>query len=291
MHKARALGWLWASFALITLALSLSLARPDPDPFVLLDEAKLVLGHGKLDKAQQMLGAIPLEQAEDYVAQEVVYERLLIVSAFLTATQTLHGALTQQKLDGGGYADWLKGEQARHAAAFAALARDYLARTAGGAALDFVRFRLPVVSDEYLQDVLLYTDPMVLSAAVTNWEDGRQGLGKGLIGSQARVALVLAAAVHYDLPQASSTVEQVAQRLRTGVPIAQPQVLDWIADTALRYRLPGDPLAEVAAEADARLAQLLAAQPDSKLKARMVQRELGAGPEKNAAGAEASKLP
>lgn len=291
MRYALARGWLWAGLLPAALALCLSLARPDPDPYVLLDEAKLVLGRGKLDKAQQLLSAIPLDAAEDYVAQEVVYERLLIVSAFLTATQTLHSALVQQQLTQGGYAVWLKEEQARHAAAFASLARDYLARTAGGAALDFVRFRLPVVSDEYLQDVLLYTDPMVLSAAVTNWEDGRQGLGKGLIGSQARVALVLAAAVHYDLPQASSTVEQVAQRLRTGVPIAQPQVLDWMADTALRYSLPGDGLAEVAREADTRLAQLLADAPEARLASRLEQRGHGARKDKNAAGAEASKQP
>jgi hypothetical protein len=277
--------------ALAALVFALALTRPDPDPYVLLDEAKLVLGRGKLDKAQQLLSAIPLEGAEDYVAQEVIYERLLIVSAFLTATQTLHGALVQQKFADGGYAAWLKAEQAKHAGVFAGLARDYLARTADGAALDFVRFRLPVVSDEYLQDVLLYTDPMVLTAAVTNWEDGRQGLGKGLIGSQARVALVLAAAVNYDLPQASSTVEQVAQRLRTGVPIAQPQVLDWIADTALRYSLPGDGLAAVAQEADARLAQLLSTEPEAKLSARLKQRARGAAPNQNAAGAEASVQP
>lgn len=273
----------------LALACLLAVTRPDPDPYVLLDEAKIVLGRGKLDKAQQMLSAIPLDAAEGFVAEEVLYERLLVCSAFLTATQTLHGALVQQQLDGGGYAKWLNDEQAKYAAEFAALARDYLARTASGATLDFVRFRLPVVSDEYLQDVMLYTDPMVLSAAVTNWEDGRQGLGKGLIGSQARVALVLAAAVNYDLPKASSTVEQVAQRLRRGVPVAQAPLLDWIADTAQRYSLPGDGLADVRAETDARLARLLADKPDPALKLRLDGREQA--PVKNARTAEASKQP
>lgn len=286
MLRARTVCWVLAGLPL-ALACTLALTRPDPDPYVLLDEAKLMLGKGKLDRAAQMLGAIPLDNAESFVAEEVLYERMLVCSAFLTATQTLHGALVQQKLDGGGYAKWLKDEQAKYAADFAALARDYLARTANGATLDFVRFRLPVVSDEYLQDVMLYTDPMVLSAAVTNWDDGRQGLGKGLIGSQARVALVLAAAVNYDLPQAKSTVEQVAQRLRTGVPIAQAQLLDWLADTAQRYSLPGDGLAGVTAEADARLAQVLAAKPDAALSLRLEQREHPAG--KNASPAKASK--
>jgi hypothetical protein len=288
MLHVRTCLWVLAGLPL-ALAFTLALTRPNPDPYVLLDEAKLVLGKGKLDRAQQMLSAIPLDSAEGYVAEEVLYERLLVCSAFLTATQTLHGALAQQKLDSGGYAKWLKDEQANYATDFAAMARDYLARTAKGAALDFVRFRLPVVSDEYLQDVMLYTDPMVLSAAVTNWEDGRQGLGKGLIGSQARVALVLAAAVNYDLPKASSTVEQVAQRLRTGVPVDQAQMLDWIADTAQRYNLPGDGLAGVAAETDARLGQVLAGKPDAALALRLGQREQAA--EKNASRAEASKQP
>lgn len=289
MFIRRALRWLAASTLLSGAALAIAFTRPDPDPYVLLDEAKLVLGRGKLDRAQRMLSEIPLEGAEMFVAEEVVYERLLVCSAFLTATQTLHNALVQQNYGEGGYAKWLLDEQSKHAANFAVLARDYLTRTAGGSQLDFVRFRLPVVSDEYLQDVMLYTDPMVLSAAVTNWEDGREGLGKGLIGSQARVALVLAAAVHYDLPTASSTVEQVAQRLRTGVPIDQQLVLDWIADTALRYSVPGDGLAAVTQEADVRLAELLTHKPQDSLQQRITERRQGKQP--NATAAEASKQP
>jgi hypothetical protein len=246
-------------------ALCAAMQRPDPDPYVLLDAAKQMLGKGRLAQAKQMLAEIPLGQAEPFVDEEIVFERLLASSADLVSVHALYQALEKQNLGETAYAKWLKEEHARRAQDFGALAADYLARTAHGCALDFVRFRLPVVSDEHLQDVLLFTDPVMLSAACKNWDDGRDGLGRGLAESQARVALVLAAALNYDLPHASATVEQVAQRLRAGVPLDPATVLDWLADTAAQCSLPGDGLSEVSAQADARLLTLIQGEPQHPL--------------------------
>lgn len=202
------------------------------DPFVLLDAAKLQLGEGRLAKAKDLLAEIPLDGAESYVSEEIIFQRLLVVSAYLTATHSLVGDLQSDELADSAYGQWLADERDGYAASFARLAQQFLERTATEPRLDFVRFRLPVVTAEHINDLELFSDPEILGPAVTNWDDGREGLGKGLIAGQARVALVLAAARFYDLPQAAPSLEQVRQRLTSGVPLDYPEVLAWIADEA-----------------------------------------------------------
>jgi hypothetical protein len=115
---------------------------------------------------------------------------------------------------------------------------------------------LPTVSLEHVKDATLYSDPALLSAATTNWDDGREGLGKGLVAAQARVALVLAAAVNYDLPQASSSLEEIAARLHSGMPLDQRVLLEWLATTAGQLGENGDTLKSIAAQSTARLKAL-----------------------------------
>ena len=128
----------------------------------------------------------------------------------------------------------------------------YLELTTAGPQLEFVRFRLPLVTTEHLTDLELYTDPEILGPAVRNWDDGREGLGKGLIAGQARVALVLAAVRHYDRESASPSLEAASERLRGGVPLSYPVMVDWLAETAAA--VPESPaLAALAEDADDRL--------------------------------------
>jgi len=207
-------------------------AADGADPYVLLDAAKLKLGEGRLAKARELLAEIPLAGAEGYVDEEILFQQLLINSAYLKATNYLLSELGRDDLGNSAYARWLAGERDGYAATFARLARQYLADTAGGPRLDFVRFRLPLVTAEHINDLELYSDPEILGPAVTNWDDGREGLGKGLIAGQARVALVLSAARYYDLPDAAGSLEQVRQRLDSGVPLDYALVLEWISEEA-----------------------------------------------------------
>jgi hypothetical protein len=82
-----------------------------------------------------------------------------------------------------------------------------------------------------------------------------RGLGRGLVVSQSRLALVIAAAVHYDLPHPSATLEQAAERLRSGVPLKPGSVELWIAETAERYG-PHDPALQERAHDTRRMAGL-----------------------------------
>ncbi len=238
------------------------------DPYVLLDAAKLALADSKLEKAGRMLEAIPLNQSQSYVDEEVIFQRMLLEGAFLSSTTFLLEVLGREKLATGKYGQWLAGERLQHAVRFEALAQDFLRRTENGYHLGFVRFRLPEVNEEHLRDVELYSDPQVLLAAAKNWEEGRDGLGRGLVLSQARVAVVLAAAVHYDLPQASTTLMGASRRLAAGVPLRPAIVLDWMADTAQRNARSGDSLGELALKADLRLLALPAAQLPAETKKR-----------------------
>ena len=232
----------------------LTAARPDPDPFVLLDQAKLAIGAGDLQKGADQLAAIPLGVAEPYVDEEVVLQQLLLQGARLTAAASIADELKRgDGLAATPYAKWLADEAAAAGTDFAKLATDYLNRTAGGAKLTFVRFRLPRVSDEYLKDAQLLCDPAVLHAAAENWAEGRDLLGRGLVTAQARLALVIAAAVHYDLPYPSPTLEQAAERLRSGVPLKPGSVEQWITETAERYGAHDAALQECARQARARL--------------------------------------
>jgi len=221
-------------------------SQPVADPIVLLDAAKLELADGRLRQANEALAEIPLTPPLDYVGEEVLFQRLLLNAAFLSATHFLLVELEHNELAESTYGLWLAEERAGYADALAADGEDYLA-LAASSQLDFVRFRLPLVTGEHLADTELYTDPEILSPAVTNWDDGREGLGKGLVAGQARVALVLAAARYYDLPQAAATIEEVAVRLRSGVPVERPAVLEWLVEIAALVPLhPG--LARLTAE-------------------------------------------
>ena len=223
-----------------------------PDPYVLLDEAKLKLGEGRLAQARELLKTTPTADVEGYVIEEVLLQRMLVNSAFLRATHYLWLQLEAMELADTGYGEWLAGECADYAGDFADQAERYLELTAEGPQLDFVRFRLPVVTTEHLTDLELYTDPEILGPAVRNWDDGREGLGKGLIAGQARVALVLGAVRHYDRDSASPSLEMASERLRAGVPLDYAVLLDWIAGTA-RFVPDDDRLADLADRADRRL--------------------------------------
>jgi hypothetical protein len=245
---------------------------PAGDAFVLLDAAKTALGAGKLHGAEDLLAAIDLSGAEPYVVQEVLFQRLLLAGSFLTATGTVIRDAERARYGQSTYHQWLLGERAKYAAQFTALASQYLEETGRGMACDFVRFRLPHITAEHLQDTVLYADPQVLRAAVENWDKGKLGLGKGLIGTQARVALVLGAAAFYDLPQASLSIEAVTARLQAGVPLLAGPVLDWIAQTAAdQASLEDVALRNVQQAADGRLAPL-AAQAGTSLSQRWNKR-------------------
>ncbi len=271
--------WLLA----LTLVLGAGFGQPaSDDPLVRLDEAKLLLAEGKLLAASEALSEIP-HTAEPYVTEEIVYTQLLIAGTYLSSAYRLAGVLEHNAQGGSNYAKWLKDERTAYAARFVELAHEYLGLTKDGPALDFVRFRLPRVSDEHLRDMELYADPQILAAAVTNWDEGREGLGRGLVQTQTRVALVLSAAVNYDLPEASRTLAGVAERLKAGVPLDYPTVLDWLADLSLQHSAAAPELAAIAAEADARIMRYTAQQPDGEPRRRASARQKA-----NSGGAEPS---
>ena len=227
------------------------------DPYVLLDAAKLKLGDGRLTKAREMLAEIPLENTQAYVTEEIILQRLLINGAYLKATHYLLTQLERFELGDSAYAQWLADERETYASAFTMLAQRYLDSTAGGPRMDFVRFNLPLVTIDHLNDLELYSDPEILGPAVTNWDDGRQGLGKGLIAGQARVALVLSAARYYDMPEAAASLEQVSRRLESGVPLDYAVVLEWLAEEAAQAPDVAS-LGTIRDEASARLVALQA---------------------------------
>jgi len=241
------------------------------DPFVALDAAKSTLQEGHLEDARSELAAIPLGGAEKYIDEEVLLQRMLLDAAFLDAANFLYDELGTMKLGSGAYAKWLWGQRDQFAATLSGDMRDYLARTAGGYALGFVRFRLPEVTDQHIEDVALYSDKQVLSAAAQNWDEGRQGLGQGLILAQARVAVVLSAAGFYDM-NTPGNLQQVAARLTAGVPVYPAQTMDWIAETCHRLAPAGHDLKALGQQADTRLAYMLVSKPSAQFAARMQAR-------------------
>jgi hypothetical protein len=243
------------------------------DPFVQLDTAKLQLGDGKLRGASELMAEIPLDGCEDYVREEVLFQQLLITAALLSGTHYVHAEIARLDFAEQGYRDWLSSERDVYAAQFAQLARSYLAATTDGPALDFVRFRLPVVTIEHLADVELYSDPEILRPAAVNWADEREGLGRGVIAGQARVALVLAAARFYDREQAASSLFEVNERLASGVPLDYAAVLDWLAETASLAANENQELRRLAISLDSRLLSLAAADVDESFRQRAAERQ------------------
>ena len=223
------------------------------DPMVLLEEAKLTIADGKLAHAQDLLASIELEAAEDYVRQEVIFQRMMLSASILQATDFLLRELVNGDLFESGYADYLVEERGRQAALFEETARSFIELTQENPQLEFVRFRLPHVTVEHLRDVDLYSDFEMLSAASESWEKDQQRLGKGLVNAQARVALVLACARYYDLEEASATIEAVSLRLLEGVPVSMPQTVGWISEFAYSVANPADGLEELSLLADASL--------------------------------------
>jgi hypothetical protein len=245
------------------------------------------LGDGKLEDARKSLGAIPAGTAEAYIDEEVALQRVLLDAAFLDAANFLWLELGKMKLGESAYAKWLWGERDKFASNLANELRAYMQLTDDGYQLTFVRFRLPVVTDQHVADVELYSDRQVLGAAAENWDAGRDGLGRGLILAQARVAVLLSAANFYDLPQ-SGNLQVVERRLTAGVPIYPAVTMDWIAETCKRLEGAGNGLGQIGKAADARLGELLAAAPNAQLKQRMAER---AAPPKKAAPATSKKQP
>lgn len=243
------------------LALALLLAMPaaadarlkaeSDDPLVKLEEAKLAIADGKLARAQDMLAEIPLGDAEEYVRQEVIFQRMMLSAALLQATDFLLRELVEGDLFESGYADYLVEERSAHATRFEESAREFIGFTKSDPRLEFVRFRLPYVTVEHLRDVDLYSDFEMLSAAADSWERDQQRLGKGIVNAQARVALVLACARYYDLEQASATIEAVSLRLLEGVPVDMDQTVEWIAEFSYSVANPADGLEELSELASA----------------------------------------
>lgn len=242
------------------------------DPYVMLDEAKLAIGDGKLRRASGMLAVIQPDGAEDFVVEELLFQRLLLAGAFLNSAGSVLKDAQNAGYADSAYAAWLHTEGGRYARDYTALAEQYFAATSEGLDCDFVRFRLPRVTADHLSDAVLYSDPQVLRAAVQNWDQDKQGLGKGLIGTQARVALVLDAATFFDMPTGAATLEGVSRRLRNGVPLDERMVYDWLAQTAWdQQAVGGAELRRVQQSADARLAGLLKT-PGSVLRQRYDKR-------------------
>ena len=250
----------WAALvAVVALGAICSAARPLglSDPLVALDYAKQRLADGRIGDALELFAALPPAPADEpYIAEEALLQQLLCEYALLTAAHSLLEVVRSAGEGDSAYAAWLAAERMQHTEALKRFTRSYLAATAEGAQLDFVRFALPRVTEEHLQDTELYSDVAIVGAAVTNWADGREGLGRGLIGTQSRVALVLAAAVHSDLPQAAAGLAQIEERLAAGVPLRQEVLLPWLAQSCRQFAGPGDGLAELAAQVTARLDEL-----------------------------------
>jgi hypothetical protein len=252
-------------------------ATAPTDPLVALDAAKMTLADGKLEDARTQLAQVPAAAPnERYIDEEVSFQRMLLEAAFLDATNFLYAELGRMKLQNGGYAKWIWTQRDMYADGLAAEVRRYMQLTAGGNYLSFVRFRLPVVTDKHIQDVELYSDRQVLAAAAKNWDEGSEGLGKGLILVQARVAMALAAAAFYDMEQGGN-VSVVSKRLAAGVPVYPWQVLDWIAETCKRLEGAGNGLGQLYKGADAKLVTVLAQYPNPALTKRV---ELRAAPPK-----------
>ncbi len=235
------------------------------DPLVLLEEAKLKIAAGKLSQAQQLLSEISLSEEEEYIRQEVLFQRMMLSAALLQATDFLLRELVSGELFESGYADYLVDERSAQATQFSETAREFIELATADPQLEFVRFRLPHVTVEHLRDVDLYSDYEMLSAAVDSWEKDQQRLGKGLVNAQARVALVLACARYYDLEQASATIEAVSRRLLEGVPLDMRATIDWIAEFAYSVANPADDLEELSLLATASLepAAVAEAAPES----------------------------
>ena len=275
---------------LAALLLSVAYAADTPtptDPMVALDSAKLTLGEGKLEDARKQLASIQTGAAEAYVDEEIAFQRMLLDAAFLDAANFLWNELGKMKLGDGNYAKWLWGERDKYADSLASEVRSYLGLTDKGYQLTFVRFRLPEVTDQHVADVELYSDRQVLTAAAQNWDDGRDGLGRGLILAQARVAVLLSAASFYDMPK-SGNLQVVEARLRAGVPIYPAVTMDWIAETCHRLEGAGNGLGQLGKGAYARLATLLTEHANPQLSARMATR---AAPPKKVEAAASKKQP
>lgn len=273
MHRPP--GWALPFLILLLLAWAApagAVERDSPDPYVLLDQAKQVLADGKMDQARRLLEKIPLPENEPVVAEEIVLSRLLLSGSFLTSAATLKDALVKINQGDSAYARWLGTQVEKYGRDFQSQVDDYIARFTLAPELDYVQFSVPLVSDEYLQDVQLMTDPQVVSAAVKNWDEGRQGLGEGLVASQARIAFALACAAHYDLADPSTTLEAVARRLRDGVPLDQAAVMDWVADTALHFGSV-DLQKQLVARADAWIMELTDGDKGNSFRKRAEERE------------------
>lgn len=227
------------------------------DPLVLLEQAKLTMADGKLSKAQEELAAIPLEDVEPYVVQEVLFQQLLLSAAMLRATDFLLRELVNDELFETGFADYLVGERGSQAATFEQSALRFIELSESDSQLEFVRFRLPFVTVEHLRDVDLYSDVEMLTTAVNSWDKDQQRLGKGLINAQARVALVLVCARYYDLEEASATIEAVSRRLLEGVPVDAMDTVGWIAEFAYEVANPADDLEALSLLASASLERRL----------------------------------
>lgn len=279
MERKGCVSALWLPLLLVAV-LVLTGARPqlvdNPDPMVKLDKAKMLMSDGKLIAASELLDDIP-HTAEPYVSEEIVFTELLIAGTYLASAHRLVRELDALEQADCAYAEWLRGERGRYAKHFVDLADEYLAMTEDGPALEFVRFRLPRVSEDHLLDMELYADPQILSAAITNWDDGREGLGRGLVQTQTRVSLVLSVGVHYDLDVASATLHGMSERLRAGVPLNYPTVLDWLADISQQHAAALPALADVAHQADERLLEAVSGGLDnSGLRERARQRRVQA---------------
>ncbi|MCB1221016.1 MAG: hypothetical protein H7A35_08365 [Planctomycetales bacterium] len=231
------------------------------DPMVLLEEAKLEIADGKLAHAQELLAAIPLDDEEEYVNQEVLFQRMLLSASLLQATDFLLKELVNAELFESGYADYLVDERSSQAALFEETAARFIELSGTDPELEFVRFRLPFVTIEHLRDVELYSDVEMLKAAADSWSRDQQRLGKGLINAQARVALVLICARYYDLEQASISIEAVSLRLLEGVPVDMRETVSWISEFAFSVANPADGLEELSRIADASLNPEAVAEP------------------------------
>jgi len=203
------------------------------DAMALLDEAKMTMAGGKLERALKLLTELEPAGNEPLVDQEILFQRMLLNASFLAASHYLLEELESGEFANSAYAAWLRDQRSAYREEFLDGANELLRETAENMALDFVRFRLPEVTDEYLEDAGLYADAQVLTAACTNYDDGREGLGRGVVVAQARIALVLFAAEFYDLPDAADSLEHAADRLRAGVPLEEAQFLFWLEDLAM----------------------------------------------------------
>jgi hypothetical protein len=267
-----------SALAAACLLLAFSTARPvhaqfdnippaGADPYVLLDYGKLMLEDGRVEKAYEWIAQIPLGQAEGYVDEELLIQRLLISGAFVRSATYLAGQVRHYKLDGP-YLSWLGQERERYLTDYCDTAQLYLDATGDGYECGFIRFRLPQVTESHMQDLELYAAGEMLDSAAKNWAEGRDTLGRGLLIAQARAAIVLGAAVHYDLPDASSTLKGLARRLHAGVPIYPALLFDWLAQNAADSAFGPDRLARTALSLDARLLSLPGGETTVKIKQR-----------------------